>query len=104
MTSHSKLMETVRSTLDIVPKHGRGGPKASEMTSEQLKLAQKRAAVAREKKRLNDAAKEAYKVKIDSLEHQALQYQSVINYLETKVDELQTKSFLRNQKLAGTPF
>jgi predicted nucleic acid-binding Zn-ribbon protein len=100
----------------------RGGRKASEMTSAELKAARARAAHAREVRKQNafnrraklleekesaqqkkekkadakrdqtnlviafDQAVKAYEAKIASLEHQAIQYRTVIDYLESKID------------------
>jgi len=92
MTSHSEIKMT--------DKRKRGGRKASEMTPKELKVAQARTAHAREQKRIKaeaknqsidivitlDAAVKAYEAKIASLEHQAVQYRTVIDYLESKID------------------
>ena len=114
---------TTHSEITMIEKKGRGGRKASEMTSEELEAARARAAHARlyrkenakkrrelkmleakpavkEKRKYTkrqDNAKifldnfETYKAlttKIASLEHQAVQYRTVIDYLESKVDSL----------------
>ena len=94
MTSHSEIT--------MIDKRKRGGRKASEMTPKELKVAQARTAYAREQKRIKaeaksqnidliitfDQAAKAYEAKIKSLEHQAIQYRTVIDYLESKVDSL----------------
>jgi predicted nucleic acid-binding Zn-ribbon protein len=49
-------------------------------------------------------AAEAYEAKIASLEHQALQYRTVIDYLESKIASLQANLFNLNRKRAGAPF
>lgn len=95
---------TTPSEITMIDKRKRGGRKASEMTPKELKAAQARTAHAREQKRIKaeaknqsidliitlDQAVKAYEAKIASLEHQAIQYRTVIDYLESKVDSMRT--------------
>jgi len=107
MTSHSNI--------EMISKPRNSHLKKENMTSKQLAEAQARAAHARNtrmenaknkkylkqplKKKVSvkkeqidlvifDQAIKAYEAKIKSLEHQAIQYRTVIDYLESKVDSV----------------
>jgi outer membrane murein-binding lipoprotein Lpp len=95
--NQQEMTMTIHSEITMIEKRGRGGRKASEMTNEQLEAARERAAKAREKKKQLALDRDsvsitqmirAYEAKIDSLEHQAVQYRTVIDYLESKIDSM----------------
>ena len=86
MTSHSET--------SVAPKRGRGRPKKVEPTKVEPTKAEMKKIKAQAKNMHIDMVidfigqEEAYEAKIASLEHQAVQYRTVIDYLESKIDSL----------------
>ena len=82
----SKMPETENA---VAPKQGRGRPKKVEPTKAEMKKIKAQAKNMHIDMVIDFIGQEeAYEAKIASLEHQAIQYRTVIDYLESKVDSL----------------